>query len=216
MTAASTRAGGAFASLVRGMNGAGVVWIFALTFLICADITGRTMFARPIAGVTEMVSLSLIGCVFLQIAHAIRGGRLMQVEMVLGRLGERRPALVSDWQIFLLAVSAAVLALIAIGAWPDFAAALRTNEFAGVEGIFKITVWPIKLLLVVGFRRRGRRGRASARRASPPVARECGGPAPRARAARRRGARSARGGAVVRRRRPAHRRRCDDRDRRSY
>jgi tripartite ATP-independent transporter DctM subunit len=132
------------------MNGAGVVWVFALTFLICADITGRNLFASPIAGVTEMVSLSLVASVFLQLAHAVQGGRLMQVEMVLGPLSERRPALASDWRVILLAVSSIVLALIAVGSWPDFVTALRTSEFAGVEGIFKITVWPIKLLLVVG------------------------------------------------------------------
>ncbi len=102
-------------------------------------------------------------------ARRAAGGRLMRVEMFLGRLGERRPALASDWQIFLLAVlGAAVLAL-------DRArrvAGLRharcaTSEFAGVEGIFKITVWPIKFLIVVGFRRRGRRARASARSRKP-------------------------------------------------
>jgi tripartite ATP-independent transporter DctM subunit len=141
---------GPFAALVRALNGAGVVWVFLLTFLICADVAARTLFASPIAGVTEMVSLSLVGCVFLQVAHAVQGGRLMQVEMVLGPLAQRRPAVASDWRIFLLAVSAAVIALIAVGAWPDFATAFLTREFAGVEGIFKITVWPIKLLIVVG------------------------------------------------------------------
>jgi C4-dicarboxylate transporter DctM subunit len=150
MTDSGTRATDAFALLVRGMNGAGVVWTFALMFLICADIVARTVFAHPIAGVTEMVSLSLVGSVFLQIAYAVRGGRLMQVEMILGPLTQRRPALASDWRIFLLATCVAVLALIAIGAWPDFVTAFRTSEFAGVEGIFKITVWPIKLLLVAG------------------------------------------------------------------
>jgi len=136
--------------LVRAMNAAGVVWVFALTFLICADITGRTVFASPIAGVTEMVSLSLVGCVFLQLAHAVHRGRLMQVEMVLGPLAASRPALASDWQIFLTAASAAIFALIAVGAWPDFVTAFRTSEFAGVEGIFKIQVWPVKGLLVAG------------------------------------------------------------------
>src|SRR5262245_7410861 len=148
ITVTTTRASGPFASLVRAMNGAGVVWVFALTFLICADVAGRVLFESPIPGATEMVSLSLVGCVFLQVAHAVQGGRLMQVEMFLGPLAERRPAVASDWQVFLLAVSAAVLALIAIGAWPDFATAFRTGEFAGVEGIYKITVWPIKLLIV--------------------------------------------------------------------
>jgi tripartite ATP-independent transporter DctM subunit len=150
MTAATNRAAAAFALLVRVLNGAGVVWVFALTFLICADVIGRGALGSPIAGVTEMVSLSLVGCVFLQVAHAVQRGRLMQVEMLLGPLTVRRPALASDWQVLLLAASAAAFGLIAIGAWPDFVVALRTREFAGVEGIFKITVWPIKLLIVAG------------------------------------------------------------------
>ena len=37
-----------------------------------------------------------------------------------------------------------------LGSWPDFVRAWDTNEFAGVEGIFTIQVWPIKLLIVVG------------------------------------------------------------------
>ena len=45
MQAPPTRLGQLFANTIRWMNHAGVVWIFALTFLICADITGRTVFA---------------------------------------------------------------------------------------------------------------------------------------------------------------------------
>ncbi len=56
-----------FAKLILWMNGAGVIGIFALMFLICADITARTVFDDPIRGVTEIVSLSLVACVFLQL-----------------------------------------------------------------------------------------------------------------------------------------------------
>jgi C4-dicarboxylate transporter, DctM subunit len=150
MHAPTTRAGRQFARLIEWLNGAGVVWVFALTFLICADITGRTVFDRPIAGVTEMVSLSLVASVFLQLAHAVRGGRLMHVEMLLAPLERRRPAVANDWQLVLAIVGVALLAIVAIGAWPDFTTALATREFAGVEGIFKIEVWPIKFLLVAG------------------------------------------------------------------
>ena len=78
-----------FASLVGVLNAAGVVWVFALMFLIAADITARTVFDDPVAGVTEMVSLSLVGCVFLQLAHAVLQGRLMRVEMFLAPLAQR-------------------------------------------------------------------------------------------------------------------------------
>ena len=52
----------AFGRAVGLMNGAGVVWTFALTFLICADIFGRTVLDRPIRGVAEIVSLSIVTC----------------------------------------------------------------------------------------------------------------------------------------------------------
>ena len=73
------------------MNGAGVVWVFALTFLICADIAGRTLFDRPLQAVPEIVALSLIACVFLQLAFAVNTGRLTRADILLGRLRARSP-----------------------------------------------------------------------------------------------------------------------------
>jgi TRAP-type C4-dicarboxylate transport system permease small subunit len=90
--ATAARDASLFATLVGALNAAGVVWVFALMFLICADITARTLLDDPIAGVTEMVSLSLVACVFLQLGHAVLRGRLMRVEMFLEPLAQRRPA----------------------------------------------------------------------------------------------------------------------------
>jgi tripartite ATP-independent transporter DctM subunit len=148
--APSTPLGRLFGTLVTGLNGAGVVWIFALMFLISADIIGRAAFDHPIAGVTEMVSLSLVACVFLQLGHAVLRGRLMRVEMVVEPLEQRRPAAAAAWHAVLAFIGAAVLVVIAWGEWPDFARAWRTAEFAGVEGLYTIPVWPIKLLIVAG------------------------------------------------------------------
>jgi tripartite ATP-independent transporter DctM subunit len=148
--APSTALGRLFGTLVTGLNGAGVVWIFALMFLILADIIGRAAFDHPIAGVTEMVSLSLVACVFLQLGHAVLRGRLMRVEMVVEPLEQRRPVVAAAWLAVLAIIGAAVLVVIAWGEWPDFARAFRTAEFAGVEGLYTIPVWPIKLLIVTG------------------------------------------------------------------
>jgi C4-dicarboxylate transporter DctM subunit len=139
-----------FAAFVGALNAAGVVWVFALMFLISADITARTVFDDPIAGVTEMVSLSLVACVFLQLAHAVRHGRLMRVEMFLTPLEQRAPGAASAWHALFSLLGLGLLAAIAVGSWPDFVSAWQTSEFAGVEGIFTIPVWPIKLLIVAG------------------------------------------------------------------
>jgi C4-dicarboxylate transporter, DctM subunit len=132
------------------MNGAGVIWVFALMFLICADIIGLQVFGRPIRGVPEMVSLSLVACVFLQIAFAVRRQRLTRAEIVIGRLEQRSPAAAGTLNGCICAVGAVMFVLIAIGAWPDLLRAIRTREFAGAVGMFTVQVWPIKLLVVVG------------------------------------------------------------------
>jgi len=138
------------ARLARWMNGAGVVWVFAIMFMICADIVGRNVFQSPIAFVPEAVALSLVGCVFLQIPFAVHENKLTRAEFLIWRLAASRPDLVRGWDAVMALMAAAILLLMTIGAWPDFTRALSTSEFAGVEGIFKISVWPIKLIIVVG------------------------------------------------------------------
>jgi C4-dicarboxylate transporter DctM subunit len=138
------------AALVKAMNGAGVVWIFALMFLICADIAGRTLFDRPLQAVPEIVSMSLIACVFLQIAFAIRRDRLTRAEILLGYAREHRPTLAGAALIVSALAGLVVFACIAAGAWPDFWRAAATGEFVGVEGIYTLPVAPIKFFVVLG------------------------------------------------------------------
>jgi C4-dicarboxylate transporter DctM subunit len=139
-----------FVRLISLMNGAGVVWFFALTFLICADITGRYVFDSPIRGVAEMVSLSLVASVFLQLAFAIHQRRLTRAEFLVGRFEQRDPKLTHDWGGIVALVGLAMSLVIAVGMWPDFVRAFATREFAGVEGLFAIRVWPIKLIIFIG------------------------------------------------------------------
>ena len=139
-----------FEKLIRWMNGAGVVWIFAIMLMICADIVGRNVFDSPIAFVPEAVSLSLVGCVFLQLAYALHQNRLTRAEFLLNKFQDSHPALILGWKTLLAVLAVAILLLMTIGAWPDFVRAFQTAEFAGVEGNFTIQVWPIKLIIVVG------------------------------------------------------------------
>ena len=132
------------------MNGAGVVWIFALMFLICADITGRTLFDSPLQAVPEIVALSLIACVFLQLAFAASMGRLTRAEILIAHLRRQRPVAALSLETLFALLGAAVLSLLAAGAWPDFWRAFRTGEFVGVEGIYTLPITPIKLIVVIG------------------------------------------------------------------
>ncbi len=161
----------AFATLIRGMNGAGVAWIFALMFLICADITGRTLFARPIQAVPEIVAFSLVGCVFLQLAYAVQTHRLTHADVLLDYIRQRQPAAGLVLQVAAAGMGCFVLSVIAIGAWPDFWRAFDTGEFTGVEGIYTLPIAPIKFTVVLGaviaaleyLRQFGRRSASAAR-----------------------------------------------------
>ncbi len=132
------------------MNGAGVVWVFALVFLICADITGRTLFGRPLQAVPEIVALSLIACVFLQLAFAATMGRLTRADILLGYLKQRHPVTALSFERLFSIIGATILLTMAAGAWPDFWRALQTHEFVGVEGIYTLPITPIKLIVVIG------------------------------------------------------------------
>src|SRR5690606_22418571 len=140
----------AFDRLILFMNGAGVVWVFALTFLICADIVGRTVFDSPIRGVAEIVALSLVASVFLQVPYAVNRDRLTRAEILLGRLDAKAPGAAHRWRLVMAAVACVLFALTAVGEWPDMVRAFATSEFAGVEGQFTMSVWPIKAILVLG------------------------------------------------------------------
>ena len=139
-----------FFSLIQWMNGAGVIWVFMLMFFICADITGRTLFDFPLQGVPEIVSFSLTACVFLQLSFAVQNSRLTQVEFLFERIQKNKPRNAQGLQLFFSTAGCFIFTVIALGAWPDFSRAFRTNEFAGVESIYTFPVWPIKLVVFLG------------------------------------------------------------------
>ena len=63
----SSGAGLFFDNFVRLLNGIGTLWILGLLILINADVFGRNIFHAPIDGVIEMIEISMIAIVFLQI-----------------------------------------------------------------------------------------------------------------------------------------------------
>ena len=60
--------------------------------LINSDVLGRNLLGAPVRGVTELVSLSIVGIVFLQLADTLRSGRFTRADVLLDRLKRSRPA----------------------------------------------------------------------------------------------------------------------------
>ena len=55
--------------LIKAMNALGTLWIFALVVLLNTDVLGRNFFGKPLLGVPEILSISIVGIVFLQLAQ---------------------------------------------------------------------------------------------------------------------------------------------------
>ena len=136
--------------LLSVMNSIGSGWIFLLMVMICVDATGRTFFAHPFHGVNELVEMSIVGIVFMQLGDATRRGRLTRSDGFYNLMRARAPGF---WRyqatIFeLLGITFFVIVL--TGAIPEMIDAYKLDYFVGEEGLFTFPEWPIKLVIVLG------------------------------------------------------------------
>jgi TRAP-type mannitol/chloroaromatic compound transport system permease small subunit len=117
--------------------------------LVNTDIIGRTLFNKPVRGVAEIVGMTIVACVFLQLAHAIRNDRLTRSEIILVRL-KKYPRFKRGLEAFYELVGALILTILFVYSVPMFVNAWTTDDFVGAEGDFMAPVWPVKLIIVIG------------------------------------------------------------------
>ncbi len=136
--------------VLSNLNSIGSVWIFVLTLLINADAFGRKLFHSPIDGVNEIVELSIVGIVFLQLGDATRKGRLPRSDGLFNIIGRRWPNFGRFHGALFDFLGAVFMGLILYGSVPLFVEAYQSDFYVGVEGVFTAPVWPIKLIIVIG------------------------------------------------------------------
>lgn len=136
--------------LFGAMNALGTLWILALMVLINADVLGRNVLGTPVRGVTEIVSLSIVGIVFLQLADTLRTGRFTRADVLLDRLKRTRPALGDAAQAVFHLVGLALMIVIFVASWAPLAQAVAIREYVGAVGDFQAPVWPVRLITLLG------------------------------------------------------------------
>jgi len=133
--------------LTQGFNLVGSALILGLMLLIGLDVAGRNLLGRPVPGVPEAVSLSIVAIVFLQVPMALRRGRIARSEALLRVLpGPLRRAVESVFDL----IGAAVTGTIVWFTWPILTRAWQRGQFVGAIGDITFPVWPVKLCIVVG------------------------------------------------------------------
>lgn len=131
------------------MNAIGSLWVLLLVLLIVADALGRTFLNKPIAGMIEIVAVSLAVIVFCQLADTIRLGKLTRSDTyfaqwaggaVVGR------GIVAGFEL----LGALVMALIVVGTIPLLMQSYERGYFIGIRGVFMFPDWPVKAVVVIG------------------------------------------------------------------
>ena len=132
------------------MNSIGTAWVFVLLVIINLDIGGRALFNHPIRGVPEIVALSIVACVFLQLAHTLKVGRLTRSDIILNWLARKNPVLEHFLRGIYHLIGAVVLVILFNASLPLFTKAWRLDVYVGAEGDFMAPVWPVKLIILIG------------------------------------------------------------------
>lgn len=136
--------------VTRAASLLGSALVLLLMLLAGADVLGRNFLGRPVAGVPEMVSLSIIVIVFLQAPQALIAGRWTRSDILITRLQGIRPLLARGLNDLFDLAGMAVFGVIVWGTWPLLAKAWSRSEFVGAVGDFTAPVWPVRLTVLVG------------------------------------------------------------------
>ena len=117
-----------------------------LSFLVVADVIGRTVFNSPVKGTPEIVSMSIVIICFLQASYAIRSGGMLRVDTFEAALPARlREALLAAGCL----LGVAFFGVILYGGLDPLAHAWNSGEYEG-EGALRVPTWPARLTVIAG------------------------------------------------------------------
>ncbi len=137
-------------AISNALNVIGTLLILGLVILVNADVLGRNLFLAPISGVPEIVSMSIVAIVFLQVSQAFRMGRFTRTDAVLDAIANRSPRLRAAVELIYVAFALALVWLLLSASWPLFDKAWERGTYVGTVGDFTAPEWPVKLIILIG------------------------------------------------------------------
>jgi len=135
-----------FYRLIAGFNFIGSMWIAVLMAIITVDVLGRALFNFPLYGVPEIVKVSIVGLVWLQMAHTLRSDGHLRSRLILDRVP---PGVQTVFELLAFFLGTIVFILIAWSAWDGMINAWNIGEFEG-EHPARIPTAPIRTIVIVG------------------------------------------------------------------
>lgn len=136
--------------VAMGLNVIGTLLIVGLMILVNADVIGRTVFLSPISGVPEIVSMSIVAIVFLQIAQAFRMGSFTRTDAFLNVVSRRSPRMRHALELLYTIAALALIWFLFKASYPLFLRSWERDTYIGTVGDFTAPIWPIKLIILIG------------------------------------------------------------------
>lgn len=130
--------------ITRSLHLIAALWLFALAFLILADVIGRGIFNAPIQGTPELVANSIVSIAFLQLAHSIRMRGMLRADL----LDPILPPALKKWLRFTgYVVGVAFFVALAWATWEPMLRAWEIGEYQG-EGALRVPTYPVRTIIV--------------------------------------------------------------------
>lgn len=139
-----------FEALLYGLNSLGTLWIIVLMIVINIDVFGRTALQRPLPGVLELVTLSIVGIIFLQIGSTVRAGRITRSDALFRAALRRWPRFAFSLQMLYHLAGAMVFAVLFHASFPFLISSWNSGEYEGIQGYVTYPVWPVRLTILIG------------------------------------------------------------------
>lgn len=131
---------------MAGLNAIGTAWVAALTVLICADILGRVLFRFPLVGVPEIVKVSIVAIVWLQIPHTLKTGGHLRSDILMRYMPGRMRAAVD---LLACVLGALIFGLLVYSGWDTMIQAWEMGEFEG-ELPVRVPTYPLRSIVLLG------------------------------------------------------------------
>lgn len=131
---------------MAGLNAIGTAWVAALTVLICADILGRVLFRFPLVGVPEIVKVSIVAIVWLQIPHTLKIGGHLRSDILMRYMPGRMRAVVD---LLACVLGALIFGLLVYSGWDTMIQAWEMGEFEG-ELPVRVPTYPLRSIVLLG------------------------------------------------------------------
>lgn len=136
--------------LTRWSTLCGSALTLIMMLFVCIDVVGRNFFDRPLSSIPELISLTIVAIVFLQLPHAVKQNQLPQSTLLLDLLEKRLPKGRQLAFAVFNVISAIIVGVLVYYSWPLLLKAFHRGTYTGSIGSFTAPIWPVKAIIVWG------------------------------------------------------------------